>query len=138
MELSGERQDELLIGSVQTASPLPLVHDLLGLLVTGVSACQQEEEHDLGEGFLASGRLLGLAAELGDGVAPEGDAFVLVQVAAVIEQDWEAAHAEDGIVNFDLADDGVAVLLPEVRELWVRWEGYFPCAGGRFPSPGWP
>jgi hypothetical protein len=50
-------------------------------------------------------------------VAAEGDAADGVEGRSVVEHDGKSSHSENGIVDFDLADDLLAVKLAKGSKL---------------------
>lgn len=109
---------------------LPVGHERVELGSCGVPASGEEEEHRFGEGFNTSRSLLSLLAEFRDGVSSEGDSADGVEAGAVVEQDGQSPHAEDGVIYFDLGDDLLAVEFPKVEQFWNRVGGYFVCGRG--------
>lgn len=93
VELPGQVKDKLLGRLIQPTSVFPLVGKALELVFVGISASEEQVEHGLGEWLFPSWSLLSFAAELGDGVAAEGDAVDGVEGAAVVEHDGQSSHS---------------------------------------------
>ncbi len=98
-------------------------------MLVGITSGSQQKEHDFGERFNTAWSFLGLFAKLRDGVSPESDSGDGIESRAIVEHDREAAHAHDGIVNFDLSDGLIAMKLPELGELYIVYELLYFLAG---------
>ena len=100
----------------QLGAPRPVLAEAADLLLGGDVAGDQEPEQTLGQRLLTAGRLGQQLLALGDGVAAEPDALVSVEHGGLGHQPLHAHAAVEG-VHGDLADLGVAVLLPKCLDL---------------------
>lgn len=73
VEVLGEGSDEVYVLLCQVASLSPLRGERIELGLVGVPAGGQQEEHAFGEGLHSALGLLSFLAEIGDGMASEGD-----------------------------------------------------------------
>ncbi|CAN8021823.1 unnamed protein product, partial [Ixodes persulcatus] len=92
---------------------------------------EEQPEEALWQGLFPSLRLGQQLADLRDGVTPEGNAFLRVQVGRLRHQALDATHAaidlrttcdngEPHLVNGDFSDHLAATLLPELLHLGLR------------------
>ena len=118
MEVFGEAGDEVQIVLAEVSSVPPFAGQSVELLLSWVPAGGQQEEHGLWEWFNSVGSLLGLFAELRNGVSSEGDSADRVKRRSIIEHNGQSPHSKHCIIDLHLTDNPISMHFSECRKLY--------------------
>lgn len=118
MEILGQVGDEMQVVLAEISSLPPFTGESVELLLGWVPSGGQQEEHGFWEWFNSIGSLLGLLAELGNGVSSEGDSTDGIKRGSIVKHDGQSPHSKHCIIDLHLTDNPISMHFSECCKLY--------------------